>query len=262
MFAGGFPLDREEEHPHVYWSVPRHWFPGGLLIKREEVPELLRLLGRLPRSTSRERLLQAIVERIPHAAAPAPIVAPDVTAREDRYLAVIEDSARAKIALRLRYYSVGRGAEETRHASVHTVLPGPPARFVATCHRSGKLKWFRVENVSDAELDPEEAYRSANAGAVETFLAESIDGYHGGKAPETLTFFVRDPESRWVARNLETGMKADVVPGGIRVNVKTSALLLTARFVVQLGDAARAETPALAAKVAEIASGALRNART
>jgi predicted DNA-binding transcriptional regulator YafY len=262
MTAAGFPLESEKDHPHVYWSVPKDWFPGGLLIKRDEVPDLLRQLGRLPRSKARDKMLDVIIGRIPQQAAsgPSSVVAPRVSAREEQHLAVIEDSARAHTALRFRYYTASRGTETVRHASVHAVFPAPPARFVATCHRTELLRWFRVENVSDAALDSSERYRPATETAVDSFLSESIDGYREEVASETVAFFVREPESRWVSRNLPSGMNAEVENGGIRVTVQTSALLLVARYVVQLGDAARAETPTLAAKVAEIAQGALRNA--
>jgi hypothetical protein len=52
-------------------------------------------------------------------------------------------------------------------------------------------------------------------------------------------------------------MRAEVLPGGIRVHVETNALVRLARYVVSLGDAAECEDPALAAAVAELARGAL-----
>ena len=75
---------------------------------------------------------------------------------------MIEDAATQKTALQFRYFTVTRGSENRRHASVHRVVLGPPARFVATCHRTGALKWFRVESVSDAKLDPHEKFRDAD----------------------------------------------------------------------------------------------------
>ena len=252
-------LEREEDHPHVYWSVPKDWFPGGLLMKREEVPELLRLLARLPKSKARDRLLERIIARIPQDASQASVVAPDASPREEQHLGVIEDSARAGKPLRFRYFTASRGAEGQRHASVHRVFPGPPARFVATCHRSGGLKWFRVDNVGDAALDPHEPFRSATEKIVEAFLGESLDGFREEIAPtETVTFFVRDPEARWVARNLLQGMKADQERGGIRVTAVTKAVPVVARYVAQLGEAAEPETDSLTQKVEELAKGALR----
>ena len=40
--AGGFKVEREEDHPHVYWSVPSNWIPGALAFKAAEAQDLLR----------------------------------------------------------------------------------------------------------------------------------------------------------------------------------------------------------------------------
>ena len=50
---------------------------------------------------------------------------------------------------------------------------GRPARFIATCHREDKLKWFRVENILSAHLDPQEPYRSSDNKTIDTFLRGS-----------------------------------------------------------------------------------------
>ena len=230
---GPLRLESEEEHPHVYWSVPKDFFPGGLLIKRDEVPELLRLLARLPKSAGRNRMIDAIVERIPQGASPptVPIDAPEISPREEQHLSVIEDAARKGVSLRFRYYTASRGAEGLRHASVHRVFPGPPARFVATCHRSHRLEWFRIDNVSDAALDAHVGFQAAKDGdgALDAFIAESLDGFHEGGPAQKVAFFVREPEARWVARNLMSGMKSEDRADGIRVTVKTSSLGRVAR---------------------------------
>jgi predicted DNA-binding transcriptional regulator YafY len=255
---GPLRLVPEDDHPHVYWSVPKDFFPGGLLVKREEVPELLRLLARLPKSAARNRMIGAIVERIPQASSEAvPIDAPEISPREEQHLSVIEDAARKGVALRFRYYTASRGAEGLRHASVHRVFPGPPARFVATCHRARTLKWFRVDNVGDAALDAHERVQAAKDAALDAFLAESLDGFHEGGPAQEIAFFVREPEARWVARNLMSGMNAEDRPGGIRVTVSTSSIGRVARWVVSLGDAVTCETESLAAAVTAIARGAL-----
>ena len=51
--------------------------------------------------------------------------------------------------------------------AVRRVLVGPRARFVATCHRSGELRWFRVESVTDARLDFKETFRGADPKVVD-----------------------------------------------------------------------------------------------
>src|SRR5579864_8922646 len=53
----GMPLVREEDRPQVYWSVRKHWYPGSVVFKQEEVPELLRQLRRIPHGLGRARLL-------------------------------------------------------------------------------------------------------------------------------------------------------------------------------------------------------------
>ena len=76
--------------------------------------------------------------------------------------------------------------------------------------------------------------------------------------PVACSFFVRTPESAWVANNLLEGMHVESFADGIRVEIETSAVLRLARFVVGLGGAAHAETPALGEAVAELARGALQ----
>jgi predicted DNA-binding transcriptional regulator YafY len=254
----GMPLDREEDHPHIYWSVPPNWFPGSVLFKREEVPELLRQLRRVPQGPGRKRLLDLILDRLPGVAPPgSSVVSPEASPEEEQYLGLVEDSASNRCALSLRYYTATRGDVGDRYASVHRVLVGPPARFIATCHRSGTLKTFRVDGIVRARLDDQERYREAADADIEAYRKGSLDGYHGGGQPQPLAFFVRNPEARWVKGNMLDGMKADPTPDGVRVTVQTTALARLARFVVGLGPAATPETPALAREVAELARGAL-----
>jgi DNA-binding transcriptional ArsR family regulator len=57
--AGGMPLERDDEdRPQVFWSVPKGWFPGGLVLEGAEVHRLLGALLHLPRSARRDRLLR------------------------------------------------------------------------------------------------------------------------------------------------------------------------------------------------------------
>jgi predicted DNA-binding transcriptional regulator YafY len=260
LSASGFPLVREDDHPHVWWSVPKGWFPGAVLFDSDSVPELLRQLSRLPRSAARDRLIRRILEAAPRQRA-APSGAPTVLTRqstesEETYLPLAEDAATRRICLALNYFTTSRGTVERRHASIQRVVIGPPARFVAVCHRDDSLKWFRLDNVLGARLDESIPHRAADPARVEAMLKESVDGFHHGGAVRC-SFFVRAPESRWVERNLPGLMSAEVVPGGLRFTTLTAGVLRLARHVVGLGAAARAETPELALLVAELARGAL-----
>ena len=42
----GMKIEREEEHPHVVWTVPYGWYPDGLTLDRTTIVSLLRLLAR------------------------------------------------------------------------------------------------------------------------------------------------------------------------------------------------------------------------
>lgn len=258
-----FPLTREGDHPHVWWSVPKSWFPGAVLFDSQSVPELLRQLSRLPRSAAKNRLMGKILESAPRSSMAPPtssaLLTPEASKNEEMYLPLVEDSATRRVCLRFHYFTASRGALAFRHASVQKVSPGPPARFVAVCHRDGTLKWFRLDNVLGAHLDPSQPFRAADPARVDAMVQESVDGFHTGDAVRC-SFFVREPESRWVERNLPSPMIAEVVPGGIRAAGTTAGVLRLARFVVGLGAAARAETPELATLVAELARGALDGA--
>ena len=261
-----FHLEREEDHPHIYWSVPKDWFPGGILFQRDQLPDLLRLLMRLPAGKARDGLLETVLRNLPKTndpsgatdGSPATVEPPTATKQEEQYLAVVEDAAVKKTALGFHYYTASRGTMSTRFASVQRVVLGKTARFVATCHRDDKLKWFRVENIVSARLDAQEPFRRANAEAVKEFLRTSVDGFNAGGAAAELSFVVREPEARWVKSNLLGGMSVEDLPNSrIRVALETNAILQVARFVVGLGAAATAETPALADAVEMLARGAL-----
>jgi predicted DNA-binding transcriptional regulator YafY len=253
----GVPLISDKDHPHVFWSVPKSWYPGGVLFTGEQITQMFRQLSRLPTGKARNQLIEMLLKYLPSRQPSAAVVVGETSAREEQHLPVVEDSANQKIALRFRYYTANRGNEGSRHASVHRVLLGPPARFVATCHRSGQLKWFRVENMSEAKLDPGETFRDADPKRVDAHLRASLDGFHEGGVPVTHAFFVSDPEARWVARNLIDDMQAEEVTGGIRVSLETSALPRLARYVVGLGAAVKPLTPELELAVSALAHGAL-----
>jgi len=265
LSAQGMPLSRDDsDKPHVWWRVPKNWAPAGVLFAREQTPALLRVLARSPRSRDRDVLL-AHAARSARAAdgASAQVEAASLTEIEQAWLSLVEDAAERRIALGLRYFSARSVGTEWRYVSVQRVLIGPPSRFIAICHRSGTLKWFRIENVSLAKLDPEVRYRAGDEGTVLAFLKESVDGFRGAGPPVECTFVVREPEARWVKVNLLSGMFIDpneVVDEGVRVRCSTAGVLRVARFVVGLGGAARVETPELAACVREIANGAIEGA--
>jgi predicted DNA-binding transcriptional regulator YafY len=261
----GFPLRSEKAHPHVYWRMTKDWYPGGVIVKSELVPDLLRQLWRLPRSAARERLVEAVMKQLPAGGKltpAAPVISRAASEQEEQYTPMLEDAAARKRPLFMKYLTSSRGGSVSeRHVSVHIIETGPPTRFVATCHRNRDLRRFRVDGILRARVDETEKFRPCDPDELAAFQAASLDGYRGSGPPAVYTFFVRQPDATWVQNNLLEGMRAESLHDGIRVAVETSGLLRLARFVVGLGEAACAESPALARAVAELALGALQQSQ-
>jgi predicted DNA-binding transcriptional regulator YafY len=267
LVAGGFQLEQERDHPHVYWSVPKTWFPGALVFKPDEVVDLLRLLGRARRGKLREEVLGLVVSRLSNLGHtsqsfdPNAVRAPEVDEDEERWLSLVEDAAAQRVALKMRYFVASRRQESWRHVSVHRVDLGPRPHFIATCHVASALRRFRVSGISDARLDRGESFRRVTTEELARFDGESLGGYRHDGPVVSCAFFVRDEEAAWVARNLPDGkVTQERRKDGVAFHVETTAVTLLARFVVGLGEAARPETPLLAEEVSRIARGSLTNA--
>lgn len=267
LVAGGLKLEREEDRPHVYWSVKKNWLPGAVAFKGEEAADLLRLLGRAPRGALRSRLIDLAVERLtraglPPAFDPSTLQPAAVSAEDDANLALIEDAASKKVALRMRYYTASKGKDSRRHVSVHRIdALGARPQFIATCHTSGDLRRFRISNVSEARLDLGEPFRPTTPAALARLDRESFGGFRDVGPVVRCAFFVRDPEAYWVSRNLpDDNIVVEDVPGGSRFTVETAGVIVLARFVAGLGEVARPETNELAFEVRAIARAALANA--
>lgn len=245
----GMPFDRDEEAPHVYWSVPKGWLPGAVSLELDQAEAAARLLARLPATKLQASLL--LLLRGPRASTAG--------ARYDEAVVQhLEDGARQRVAVRFQYYSASSGRLSWRSASIHRIHYGDPARCLATCHRHDELRWFRVDRIQRAEIHAEESYQSVDEDELNRFARESISGFHGHAAAEESVFFVRMPEARWVVDTLPGPFPVQHLPNGIRVQAYTSALTELARFVVGLGAAATAESPGLRQEVLRLAAGATR----
>jgi len=258
----GWPLEREEDHPHVYWSVPNGWFPGGVLFTPDALAALVRVLARVPPTREREKLVALVAGNAPAilANALARIIPPRTSDVEEQFLPAVLDALAQQTPLRLRYFTASRGSYGLRTVSVQRVLVGPPARFIAYCHSAKALRWFRLDHAATLSPDPGDAFHQAEDAEVDAVVQASVDGYHG-KERVRVAFFVREPDARWVAQNLPDGLSGVTEDGGLYVEADTAGLLPVARFVVGLGAAAECRSPELARLVAELAEGALGSAR-
>jgi predicted DNA-binding transcriptional regulator YafY len=254
----GVPVERDEDHPNVYWSVPAAWFPGGARLTDAQLHEVGRLIARHPKTQTRERILAALLSADPRTATVGN--ATTLQPPED-VLAILEDAAAARVAVHLRYFSATRGDHSDRHLTIHRIDYGPTARLVATCHRDGQLKWFRIDRVERPQLAPLEPARSVPAPEIDRFIADSFQGFRGPGSAEPYTFTIRRPEGRWAARSLPIDANTHTIDyrdNHIHVTVHTAGLDALARHLVGLGDLAHAETPTLRARIIELARGALR----
>lgn len=257
------PLVKDEDGAHVFWSVPKSWFPGGVALDRETAGALVRELWRRPGTAANRRLLERLLSGLPSSdplrEAGAYLVVRDASGAEEAFLAVIEDARAKRMALHIQYYSTTSGLSR-RHVSVQLVFPESPARFIAICHRAGELRWFRLDGVTAVQEDATTRYLHPPRDALEEFVTRSADGFHEGEVAIEHRFFVSDPDARWVVRNLFSPFVADPVVGGVIIRGQTAGCTRIARFVVGLGAAARAESEPLRTVVAELARGALAEA--
>jgi predicted DNA-binding transcriptional regulator YafY len=254
--AAGVPLERDEDHPHVYWNIARDWVPGGVALEGRDVRAAVRLLSRLPKSSPRERLLARLLKVIPD----TPRI-PEMSREQPKeaVLEAIEDAAAQRVPLRFDYHSASTGEHALRVASVHQVDYGPPARFFATCHRDGVLKTFRLDGVTAVYPPNSEVFRERDDDEVARVAREAIDGFIADGPLVTCRFRVDAAIAQWVRRNLPTGTIhiSQLKDGGILAETRTRSVAVLARFVVGLGNLAHAETPELADAVYSLARGAL-----
>jgi predicted DNA-binding transcriptional regulator YafY len=250
----------ERDHPHVYWTLPNHWFPGGVALSAADADEVLRQLARAPESDRRNAVLLTLARSSGRHAQASPTtiaIGPSLLAQE-KHLRELEDAGAQRKAVALTYYSASRGdRQEGRHLSVQRILVGPSTRFVAHCHRSGELRFFRLSRVDAVRITADVPYVAIDAPAIDTFIAGSVSGYRDPSAPVAVAFVVGDPDAHWVKDTLPLALACEPAPGGLRFSGETAGVLALARFVVGLGDAARVETPELLAAVLRLAHGSL-----
>lgn len=259
------PLEKQEEHPHVYWSVPAHWFPGGVVFDADDWSVLVHAVLRVADPRRRERLLTRLlagrrspvasadgIERLHRAVAATPF-----SADEHEMVLLVERSVLEDRALSIYYYSASKGQLAWRTISPQRMVVEPFGRVAAYCHANKTLRWFRIGNIQRARLDDEQKRVHVPEPELDAFIETSVNGYSDG-TDEELAFRVKPPESGWVRSNLLPGMTIDTTARGgeLRV-VARGAALVVARFIVGLGGAGVAEGTVLRSLVRKLASDAM-----
>jgi predicted DNA-binding transcriptional regulator YafY len=254
----GMPIERDEEHPHVFYSVPHGWIPHGAVLPEAEVDAILRVLARVPsEQVRREAIAARLGTERPWAKVPLALE-DSLSTSELETLEDLEDSAYSRTAARVSYHSPERGSVEWRHLSVQRVAYHErPMRLLALCHRSRTLKWFRLDRVQAVELDRREPFSAAPEDAIEDIVTNTLLGFHDNGPRVACRFVIDAPVHRWFVPML--GRRAEVEPHGqaVRVTLHTAAVQVLARELVGLGGAVTVETPELRAAVRTLAEGAL-----
>lgn len=259
LSVSGVPLDREEDPPHVYWSVPQGWVPGGVTFEGPLAGELLEQLSLVPRNDKRDKLMERIVAAISGNSRLLEVSdGPGLSEKDVGVLTQIQKSAAEREALEIRYFSASSRALSSRVVSVQRVEVGDTPRFVAFCHNREAPRWFRLDGVEAVASGVHQPYVEMDGAALKSFLDHSGSGYNDGLPPVLCEFFVQDSDWAWVGRNLPGRFEHRRVDGGYICTGHNAALPVVASFVVGLGDAARPLSPGLAERVQKLAKGALR----
>jgi predicted DNA-binding transcriptional regulator YafY len=187
MQDAGFPFEREEDHPHVYWSLPTSWLPNAVSVAPEAVRRLLRLVLRLPASTEREALFKqlltatgpafgALFEDLPE------VHQPEELGASAELLDTIEDATLGRQPLAIRYYSASRGDVGNRTVSP-VRISARHRQLLAHCHRRGEPLWFRLDRIQSARVDHEAEYVAMTREQIDAMVAESLGGFAGPGRP-------------------------------------------------------------------------------
>lgn len=264
LAAQGVPLAIDEHAPpNVYWTLSSAWIPDGVQFTRDEVPELLLQVLRLPAGSARTRLLariRGVTSTGVGDGVDARVTAAPGSDQEASLLAKVVSALSSQRVLCMRYRPA-TGEVGERRVSVQHVVMGPSARFVGVLAGRSRLTWFRVERMERAWFDAAHRYVAWPREEVDGFVRASLGGYHRD-APVRCVFTVRGDDVGWV-RDTLPGLYRDRYAvtdtgEGLRIEIETAGVLPLARFVAGLGDAASIETPELRVEVRRLADGALR----
>ncbi len=259
----GIPLQSEEDHPHVIWSVPKKWFPGGVFFDQGDWQVLVHAVLHIPDEPRRNKMLARLlngniignvntgIERLERG-----LLGQPVTPEVHHAILLVQQAVLESYPLRMEYYSASSGKMTERSISPQKFLPEPHPRLVAYCHENEELRWFRLDNIKKVELDRTMPIFESDLGEVERFIAASPDGFHDGTDTEW-SFRISGQASAWVKGNLLSGMKVlSDRSDGMQVSVRGGALVV-ARFIVSLGASAQADQPELRQLVRDLAQESL-----
>jgi len=259
LLEAGVPLEREEETPQVYWSVPQSWLPEGVHLPRGHFVDLLRRLARGASPGEHDPLLKHLVDAAPslrgmvariqdsHVADNAPL--------SSALMAQLEDAWDSHAVI-LSYRKTDGGEVEPRHCS--------PARFVdryqhllARCHKSGRARRFRLDRILGVTRAVGVDYKPLSEAEVHDELAGSVDGFRAPGPLVSVRFRLVGEGSGWMRDTLPEDLVYEPIASGYLVHGETGALEKLAAKLVTYGAAVRYDDEGLreAARAVVTAAG-------
>jgi len=262
MQDAGFPFEREEDHPHVYWSLPGSWLPNAVSVAPEDVRRLLRLVLRLPASSEREALFKqllsatgpafgALFEDLPE------VHEPEELGASAELLDTIEDATLGRRPLAIRYYSASRGDVGNRTVSP-VRISARHRQLLAHCHRREKPLWFRLDRIQSARVDPDAQYVALTREQVDAMVTESLGGFAGPDAAVSVRFRVLSPASRWF--DAPPGLSVEHRGDVLLLHGETRALTQLATLLMGVGEHVVYDSDELRDEVRRLATLALARA--
>lgn len=261
LAASGMPLERDEDHPHVFWSVPKKWFPGGVFFDEEDWEVLVHVVLLIKDERRRTKLMGRLLsgrnlvdgaERLTLG-----VVGTVLTSEEQETVLLVERSFLEDRPLHIRYFSGSSGQLRDRLISPQRLVTEPRSRLAAYCHENNELRWFRIDNIERAGIEPNTKRHAVDQYKVDSFVASSVDGFQDGSEVE-LAFVVDGPATNWVRGNLLPGMRVESQSGKKLRVVANGGAVVVARFVAGLGGAAVAEGAALRQLVRDTAQKSIK----
>lgn len=260
LVAGGVPLEREDDHPHVYWSVPKSWLPDGVNLPREHFVDLLRRLARATTQGEQDPLLKHLLDAAPslrdlvtriqdaHMTGDAPLSRSVLVPLEDAW-----DSHAVILSYRK---SKGAGVE-ARQCS--------PARFVdryqhllARCHQSGKAQRFRLDRILHVSPAVGVPYLPLDDAEINEALAGAVDGFRAPGPLVSVRFRLMGDAKQvgWMLEALPEDLIVEGIPSGYLVYGETGALGKLAAKLVGYGAVVRYDDEGLREAARAVVEGA------
>jgi predicted DNA-binding transcriptional regulator YafY len=259
----GVPLRAERDGAFVVWTVDAGWFPGAVAFAKDDAVALLRMLLRVPAGAQRDAFvarLLAMPEGKSLSAVRSVVATPQMAEDEARYLERLEEAGARRTVVSIKYSSTTADSmPRWRSVSVQRVFPPPRSYVLAWDHDRGELRWFNLHRVGGVQDRGDLRFVARPDDELRAKVDDSAGFFAGGER-EALVFCVRDDAWRW-ARDHLPAKPTKCEPAGdgwTRVTVQTAGRRVLARFLVGLGDAARAESEGLRDEVRSTAEGALR----